>query len=230
MATPPRPIATLNEGPLHAALKSWYARPGDQSEVPIAGRQIDLVRGELFIEIQTSNLFALRKKLTQLLEKYPVRVVHPVVLRSWIVRVERKSHRQLGRRKSPREGRLEDAFAELVSLSQWLVHPRLSLELLLIEEEQLRTYMPGRAWRRRGWVTLERRLLRVVDGRLFRGPEDWRALLPPSLPAPFTTADLAEHLRLSRELAQKIAYCLRFAGAVRAVGKQGNAHTYVAAA
>jgi hypothetical protein len=45
--SPPRhTIATMNEGPLHASLKAWYAQPGDREEVPVDGRQIDLGRSQ----------------------------------------------------------------------------------------------------------------------------------------------------------------------------------------
>ena len=46
-------IATLREGPLHAALKAWYRQPGDGVEVPVDCSQVDLVRGGLLVEIQT---------------------------------------------------------------------------------------------------------------------------------------------------------------------------------
>ena len=37
-------IGLLNEKPLHASLKQWYARPGDRFEVPVDGFVIDIVR------------------------------------------------------------------------------------------------------------------------------------------------------------------------------------------
>jgi hypothetical protein len=42
---PARKIGTLNEKPLHEALKKWYARPGDKFEVPVDGSIADIVRG-----------------------------------------------------------------------------------------------------------------------------------------------------------------------------------------
>lgn len=219
-------IATLREGPLHASLKTWYARPGDRFEVHVAGRQIDIVRGDLLIEIQTGNLAALRRKLEALTEQHPVRVVHPVALEKWILRVEAGTDRLLSRRKSPRRGKVEDAFRELVSLAKLLARPNLSCEILLTREEELRVHSPGRAWRRRGWVTVERRLLEVVEGRLFRDRRDLRRLLPPILPVPFTTADLSGCLDISSDLAQRMAYCLRHAGVITVEGKRGNARTY----
>ena len=46
MAASPVTIGELREGPLHAALKRWYARPGDVLEAPLAGFVIDIVRGD----------------------------------------------------------------------------------------------------------------------------------------------------------------------------------------
>jgi hypothetical protein len=44
-------IGTLNEKPLHAALKQWYAEPEDRIEAPVDGFTVDIVRGDLLIEI-----------------------------------------------------------------------------------------------------------------------------------------------------------------------------------
>jgi hypothetical protein len=224
--SPYRPIATLNEGPLHAALKAWYWRDGDRTEVPVDGRQVDIVRGDLLVEIQTRSLGALRGKLEGLLEDHFVRLVHPVACVRWILRFDQVEQRWVGRRKSPKHGRLEDAFAELVGLASLLAHPRFSFEILLTQEEEVRRQEPGRAWRRRGWVVVERRLLDVLESHLFRDVGDLGRLLPPGLPAPFSTADLAERLHLARHIAQKMAYCLKAARVIEPAGKRGNARLY----
>jgi hypothetical protein len=41
-----RNIGLLNEKPLHAALKDWYARPEDRFEVSVDGFVIDVVQGD----------------------------------------------------------------------------------------------------------------------------------------------------------------------------------------
>jgi hypothetical protein len=56
------------------------------------------------------------------------------------------------RRKSPKRGRLEDLFWELVSIPQLLSNPNFSLEVLMIRGEEVRRYEGKRAWRRRGWA------------------------------------------------------------------------------
>jgi hypothetical protein len=222
-------IGTLNESPLHAALKAWYARPGDRFEVSVDGFIIDIVRGDLLVEVQTGNFSAIKRKLTTLVRNHAVRLVYPVAREKWIIKLARDGEGRLGRRKSPKRGAFEHVFGELVRFPRLLASPRFSLEVLLIQEEEVRRYDGRRGWRRRGWVTHERRLLQVVDQRLFTTPADIAAMIPPSLAEPFSTSDLATAIGQPRWLARRMAYCLRNVGALDPVGKQGNAILYARA-
>ncbi len=220
------PIGTLNEKPLHAALKEWYAEPGDQVEVEVDGFFVDLLRGDLLIEIQTGGFSGIKQKLQALTNTHCLRLVYPIAREKWIVKRASDGHSRLNRRKSPKRGQVEDVFAELVSFPGLITRPNFSLDVLLIQEEEVRVQEPGRAWRRRGWVTYERRLLDVVGRRTFETGMDLADLLPASLPGEFTTADLAAALSRPRWLAQKMAYCLRKAGLIEAVGKEGRSILY----
>ena len=217
-------IGLLNEKPLHASLKQWYARPGDRFEVVVDGFVIDLVRDDLLIEIQTGNFASIKSKLTNLVRSHQVRLIYPIVQEKWIVRSATDDRGRAIRRKSPKKGRLEDLFREMVSFPQLLANPNFSLEVLMIREEEARRYEGKRRWRRRGWVTEERRLLEVVDQRFFKEPADWRAFLPEGLES-FTARDLAK--RSTREgLAQKMAYCLRKGTVIKLIGRRGRANLY----
>jgi len=216
-------IGLINEKPLHASLKQWYARPGDRFEVPVDGFVIDIVRDDLLIEIQTRNFAAINSKLCKLARSYEVRLVYPVVQEKWIVRS--RDGGVVVRRKSPKRGRLEDLFWELVSIPQLLSNPNFSLEVLMTREEEVRRYAPNRKWRRRGWVIEGRRLVDVVDRRLFVRSADWLKFVPDKLQS-FTTQDLATVADTNRDLAQKMAYCLRHAKMIELIGRQGRANLY----
>ena len=219
-------IGLINEKPLHASLKQWYARPGDRFEVPVDGFVIDIVRDDLLIEIQTRNFAAINSKLCKLARSYEVRLVYPVVQEKWIVRSATDDGGVAVRRKSPKRGRLEDLFWELVSIPQLLSNPNFSLEVLMIREEEVRRYEGKRKkWRRRGWVIEGRRLVDVLDQRLFGKSADWLAFVPDGLQS-FTTKDLAIVAETNRELAQKMAYCLRQARMIEMIGRQGRANLY----
>jgi hypothetical protein len=223
-------IGTLNESPLHAALKTWYAQPGDRFEVPVDGFVVDIVHGDLLVEIQTGNFAAIKRKLTTLVDNYPVRLVYPIARDKWLVKLPGDGRGQLRRRKSPKHGAFENVFEELVSFPKLLSNPNFAVEVLLIQEEQICRYDVRRRWRRRGWITQERRLLQVMERQLFETPADMGALVPPDLAEPFTTANLADAIGQRGRVAQKMAYCLRKMGALTAVGKQGNAILYTRAA
>ena len=80
-------IGTLNEKPLHASLKKWYAGRGDRFEVSVDGYVIDLVRDDLLIEIQTRNFGAIKRKLVDLTTRHKVRLVYPIAQQKWIVKL-----------------------------------------------------------------------------------------------------------------------------------------------
>jgi hypothetical protein len=220
-------IGTLNEKPLHAALKEWYARPGDRFEVSVDGFIIDIVRDDLLIEIQTGNFASIKSKLRSLAENHLLRLIYPIAREKWIVRLAGTGrNRAAGRRRSPKRGALEHVFKELVSFPKLIVNPNFSIEVLLTREEEVRRFDGKRGWRRGGWVTHERRLLEVVGHVVLSEPADLRSLIPPDLTEPWTTAELAIAIGQPRWLAQKMVYCLREMSAAKMVGKRGNAILY----
>jgi hypothetical protein len=214
-------IGLLNEKPLHASLKQWYARPGDEFEVPVDGFVIDIVRGSLLIEVQTRNLSAINAKLSRLTRSHEVRLIYPIVKEKWIVRSAATTDGVV-RRKSPKRGRLEDLFWELVSIPQLLSNPNFSLEVLMIREEEVRRYDRRR---RKGWILERRRLIEVLDQHLFTRSEDWLAFVPTDLNS-FTTVELAGRMNGNRELAQKLAYCLRHARMIELIGRRQRSNLY----
>lgn len=219
-------IGSLREGPLHASLKHWYARPGDEIEVAVDGFVIDIVRDDLLIEIQTSGFSSMKEKLAALLEGgHRIRIVHPIPADRWIVKID-ASGTVLSRRRSPKHGMLPDIFSELVSFPDLMAHEGMEIELVLIEEEEIRRHDPDGPWRRKGWAVIERHLVDVIEATRLRDLRDLADLLPPGLPRTFTTADLADGLRRPRRTAQQMAYCLRQLDVIEIVDKRGNALVY----
>jgi hypothetical protein len=132
------------------------------------------------------------------------------------------------RRKSPKHGRVEQVFKELVYIPGLISSENFTLEVLLIREEEVRRFdrSKARGWRRKGWVTHERRLLEVVDRRIFCSPLDLFGLLPASLAETFTVPELAKISGQPDWLARKMVYCLKALGLVAADGKRGRAILY----
>ncbi len=215
-------IGTLNEGALHAQLKDWYRRPGDRIEELVDGFVVDLVRGDLLVEIQTGGFAPLRRKLELLTGRHRVRLVAPVPLVRRIIRLSDEGE-LLSARRSPRRGRMEDIFNRLVSIPSLLCRPHFELELLLTHQDELRVYRDRKAFRRHGWVVAGRQLVSVEQCVGIACPDDAARLLPPGLPELFDTAQLAEAAAIERRLAQQMTYCLRAMGVLHPTGKRGNA-------
>lgn len=223
---PPNHIGTLNEKNLHAALKAWYARPGDETEVKLEGYVIDLKRGDLLVEFQTRNFSAMKRKLKQLVETHPIRLVHPIAQEKWIVKLGRTGTKEASRRKSPKRGQWAHLFAELVSFPELMAHPNFSLEIVLTREEEYKR--PGRntGWRRKGWGVDDRRLIEVVDTAVFTTPADFKRFIPAQLATPFTARQLAQAGGYPLPVAQKMFYCLHRMGLLARVGKARQAWLY----
>lgn len=228
-------IGTLQETSLHAALKAWYAQPGDEAEVAVEGFVIDLRRGETLIEIQTRNFAAMKRKLMHLVERYPVRLIHPIAQEKWVVKYKADGKTVVSRRKSPRRGQVAELFMELVSFPQLVAHSNFTLEVALTQEEEWQRPAKrgvGRraSWRRKGWAIFDRRLLGVVAQVILTSPADYLRFLPETLPTDFTNQDLATTAHQPLYLAQKTTYCLRQMGVLEAVGQRGRATLYAMAA
>jgi len=216
----------MGEQSLHDSVKLWYSREGDEIEKEVDGYVVDVVRGDLLIEVQTTNFSAIRDKLRVLVRSYPVRLVHPISERKWIVRVDDDGETVLSRRRSPKKGRVEDLFYELVYIPTLLTEENLSLEVLLVHSEDVLIDNGRGSWRRRRWSIHDRRLLEVVEKVAFNGPEDLLDLIPGDLPERFTSRELARALSLRPATAQKMAYCLRKMGVLHKAGRRGRALLY----
>ncbi len=218
-------IGSLNEKPLHAALKEWYRQDGDQVEAPVDGFVADLLRDGQLIEIQTRGFSSMRRKFDRLLDTHRIRLVHPVAAEKWIVKLDATGE-VVSRRRSPKRGIAADVCEELVSFPSLLSHPHFALEIALVEEEEIRRPDARKGWRRGGFVIEERRLVTVQETIELTAPDDLLRLLPNGLPDPFTTAHLADGLGRSRHLAQEVAYCLRVSGAVETLGRDRRGYLY----
>jgi len=211
----------MTEYSLHSEIKTWYMVSGDELEVKVEDFIIDILRGRLLIEIQTGNFSAIKKKLIKLLLNNQVRLVYPVTELKWIVHVS-KSGEFVRRRKSPKKGKLTDLFYELVHTPGLVKNPNFSLEILIIEEEEVRCKDGRGSWRRNGISVKDRKLLNVFDRILFKSSQDFLEFLPKELDGYFTNKVLALKMGISIRLAQKITYCLRKMGVLSIAGKKSN--------
>lgn len=215
----------MQETTLHADLKEIYCLESGRPEIWVDGYLIDVVKNGLLIEIQTRKFGALKKKLDDLLDNHPIRLVHPIAKEKLIVLYNIDGN-LIWRRRSPKRGRLEDLFHELVYIAKWVNHPNFSLEVLLTNEEELRVQDGRGSWRRKGVSIQDRRLMEIFERHLFCYPADYRRLLPPTLISPFTNRQLANLLSIPHRLASKMTYTLLQIGILEIDGKEGRAYCF----
>ncbi len=173
-------FGTYMEGDLHRQLKAWISMPGDRMEVSYKPYIIDIVRDDLFIEVQTGSFHTCRKKFETLCQKAKLTVVYPLVLKTYIKYSDKKA------RLSPRRRSIFHIFNELSSIGNLLSMPGFSFEVLecsVIEHRE-------RNNSRKGYRITGRTLIEVLGKRRFVCPGDYFKLFSPSLPKQFTNGEL----------------------------------------
>lgn len=219
-------IGTLQENSLHASLKDWYQQPQDQLESSVDGYIIDLVRGNLLVEIQTRNFYSIKQKLANLLERHPVRLVYPIPYEKWILQLTSDGNTLIRRRKSPKRGKIIDIYQELIRFPRIVRHQNFTMEALMVRVEVVWRDDGKGSWRRKGKSIIDQRLIEVVDSRIFSGLSDYQSTIPKDIPELFTVRDLATVTHQPRRAAGKMAYCLREMGVLEAVGKRDRSIEY----
>jgi hypothetical protein len=220
------------ETSLHRELKRLMAGDEHSEERELAGYRIDAIVGGRLIEVQVASLAAIHAKTVSLLEQgFEVTVLKPLTARKQIVRRDRRDGPEASRRWSPRRQSFADLFDELVHFLGAFPHPRLTLDVLLITEEEVRLTRAKRWSRHRDYRIEDRHLRSIEDRRVVRTAADLLGVLPPSVlrlcaRGPFTTAELAAAAQINRRLAQKIAYCFRKMRVWKTIGKRQRAWLY----
>ena len=218
------------ETSLHRQLKLHYAPSEEATEVNLGDFRIDAIsESNELIEIQHASLGALRDKTRKLLRsrKHEVRIVKPIVARKRLTTLTEKDGEVKRTRMSPKRGEIIDFFDDMVHFSSVFPKKRLTLEIVLIESEEIRIDREARRWKRKNYKCLDQCLVEVMESVELRTNADLLNLLPiEDLPQPFDTAELAAAMQRPRWFAQKVAYCLRHTGAAKLAGKRSRSQLY----
>ncbi|MCD6218218.1 hypothetical protein J7L05_10240 [bacterium] len=221
MPNPDHNIGSINERSLHSQIKDWYSLETDDIEVNIGSYIIDIIRGDLLIEIQTGNFTSIRDKLRNLVQSNKVRLVYPISALKWVVRITTEGE-EISRRRSPKKGKLSDLFTELVRIPDLVGEDNFSLEVLMIESEDIWCDDGKGSWRRRGASIIDRKLIDVRDSVVFSTRDDFLQFIPRNIEKPFTNKTIADELDMKINVVRKMTYCLRKMGAIEEVGRKGN--------
>ena len=211
-------IGTLNEKHLHAILKDYMTEDNAHQEVrlddhiitaryPIKDDKVikrdadryvaDILTdaGEI-IEIQTGSFYPLAKKIDFYLRMTDCRVtvVHPIAAVKWLRYLDGKTGEVSSRRRSPKKGTVRSIAHELYWLAPYLAEPRFSLQLELLEVEEIRRTGTRMYRGRHRSERYECIPLALLDEVVLAAPEDYAAHFLPdekTLPSPFSAADFS---------------------------------------
>jgi len=219
-------IGTLRESSIHATLKQIYKKPGDKIEKSVDKYVIDIVRDNLLIEIQTQNFSTIRKKIETLIQNYRVLLIYPIIQDKWIINLDSTSNDILRKRLSPKHDSFLNVFRELIYISDLIPNPNLTIELVLIQAEEIRVNDGLGSWKRKGWSIHDRKLLKILNHKIFSNPKQFLEFLPKELKIPFSNQNLANSLNTSISLARKMTYSLRKMNLLKVVRKVGRAYLF----
>lgn len=211
---------------MHRTLKHYF-EPCDQLHEIKVGKYVADIYNDLGItEIQTRAFYLMRAKLEYFLSICNVTVVHPIPHNKWITWVDIETGTLSKRSKSPKRGSIYDVFHELYGIKFLLNHPNLSVCVMLIDMDEYR-YLNG--WSRdkkRGSTRCNRIPLALEKEFYINCKEDYLELLPTQLPLQFTATEFSRLTKLNRRHSWEAIEVLKYVGAIKKIGKNGNAIIY----
>ena len=219
-------IGTLKERSLHAILK-YYAEPDASLHEIKMGRFVaDICHDEGIKEIQTRDFSQLRKKLDYFLEQHKVTIIYPIAYTKWLSWIDIETGEVSLKRKSPKKGVPYDIFFELYKIKTVLLHPNLSICILLMNMEEYKLLNGWSKDKKRGACRKDRMPLELVEEIHIASLKDYTKLIPDTLSEAFTAKDFKTHTGLSLRRAQTALNVLKHIGAIEHIGNEGRAYLY----
>ena len=216
-------IGTLSERVIHKTLKLYYEPCEENHEVKVLGSVADILSEDGIIEVQNGNFKYLVPKLRKFLPNYPVTVVYPIVARTSIRYLDKKTGQISPPRTSPRTKKLYDAARELCAISEFIPHPSLTVKLVFLECEEYRLKKEGKGSRA---DRIERIPKGIISELTLKEREDYYAFLPDTVGTQFLAK---EYYKAIRSRTRYNYYCLKLLvnlGIISQTGKEGRAFVY----
>ena len=193
-------IGTYNERSMHAFLKQYIEPDTTCHEVPVGRFVADICNGEEICEIQTSQVFRMREKLTHFLEHSRVTLVCPLIRRHYTAKYDVETGEFLSVRRTSRRGYPQDLAADLSPIRDLLPSENLRVWVPYLDVTDLRPFTEkGKRGKKTDTIPRE-----LADAWYLTEPRDLLALLPENLSDGFTTRDVALAAGCHLESAQSL--------------------------
>ncbi len=219
-------IGILGEKTVHAVLKNYLVPDQSCHEIKVGNFYADIVNENGIIEIQTRNFDKLRRKLEAFLTLSPVTIVYPIPHTKWLRWVNEETGEVSPPRKSPKSGTPYMVFPELYKIKNYLLHPNLRLHIVLIDLEEYRLLNGWSQDKKKGSTRNDGIPTGLVEEIFIQNTEEYKKLIPDTLPESFTSKDYQKAAGLRTRSAVTALNVLHYVGAVKRVGKKGRAYLY----
>lgn len=244
-------INTYNETTLHKKLKELYAKEHNgATEKTIEGTHtiadILLLNGDV-IEIQTGAISALKNKIKHLISNGKnITIVRPIAMEKHIEMYD-ENNNLLYTKKSPKHETVYSVGRGLLGVAMYLTNPRVALEMPIVKivEKRQKTNSPVQLENRsrrhlKCWIPIDKDLLSIEGKYCYKTVDDYRSLIPQSVPQVFTIKDYMTMIskvdfgyKLSKsdvnsnmKSVKSWVWLLKNIGIIEEHGKLGKAKTY----
>ena len=222
-------IGTYNEKTLHRVLKYFFEPDDSYHEIPVGDHIADIKRENRIIEIQTSALSTIRKRLDFFLRSYGVELVYPIVGRKNLVWIDPESGNAAAPVPVRKIWKAVSVLPELGRLGELFYDPNLTVKCVILEATEYRLRDGWGSGGKRGAHRVDRVPTDLLDIETVASPDDVRRLLPFEQNAEFTSKEFAKACGFSHKSTRDISMALRFlteSGIVEKCAKKGNAVIY----
>ena len=217
-------INTYNESDLHKTLKEHFCPKNGKTEQPLLGNICDILcdTGKV-IEIQTSNLSALRAKLEKFLPEHKVLIIYPIAVDAYIHVINQDGSTK-HRRKSPKHGSFFQIFRELSGLYHLIDNKNLSFKLVYMSCEVIKTDTVPKKRRSFRPGIINKKLIEIHSTEDYKNMKDICKKTLDLLPEEFTNQDIKNIG--AKIYASYTSWFLSKAGLTIPEGKRGRLKLY----
>ena len=177
-------------------LKFYFEPDESKHEIPYCGMVADILNENGVTEIQTSSLGRLLPKLELFLSEGEVTVVHPIIERKYISRLDTETGESFAPRKSSKIGKVSDALPEIAAIRKFIPNSKLTVLVVLVDVIETRMLNGRIKVGRKRTQKLACQPISLNSVVELKNSEDYLALLPTALPAEFTAAEFEKLTKL----------------------------------
>jgi hypothetical protein len=199
-------IGMQKEKSMHAILKNYKDPDPAHQEIPVGSYIADICDKDrrTILEVQTAGFGSMKGKLSAFLSEYQVTILYPIPHRKTICWMDPSTGEITQQNTSHFIGSGYELFRELSSIQEFLMHPNLRVEPVLIDMSEYKLQDGWSRDKKRGAHRFDRVPSEIVSDLILERAEDYSIFLPaaPVLPEVFTAKDLEHAVGIHRKSIQ----------------------------